>query len=164
MPLAQYRSGEGNARGMTLIELVVAMIIVAVLASIAIPAYNSYVLKSHRTEAKTALLDLASMEERYFSTTSTYSQAPSDLGYATASFPINTVSQYYSISVTAGAFTTATAPTTAAPAGIPATYGFTATAIGMQANDIACATLTISSNGTKGATGTDPNAATDCWN
>jgi type IV pilus assembly protein PilE len=149
---------------MTLIELVIAMVIVAVLASIAIPSYNAYVLKSHRTEAKTTLLDLASMEERFFSTTNTYSQAPSDLGYALANFPINTVSNYYTISVPAGAFIAATPPSALAPAGSPATYGFTATAIGLQANDTACATLSISSNGTKTATGTDPNPNVDCWN
>jgi type IV pilus assembly protein PilE len=149
---------------MTLIELVITMVIVAILASIAIPAYNAYVLKSHRTEAKTALLDLAGMEERFFSTTNTYSQAPSDLGYAPASFPINTVSNYYTITVPANAFSAATPPSALAPAGIPATYGFTATAIGVQANDTACATLSISSNGTKTATGTDPNPNVDCWN
>ena len=54
-------------RGFTLVELIVAMVILATLTAIAIPSYSIYVLKSHRTEAKSALLDLASLEERYFS-------------------------------------------------------------------------------------------------
>src|SRR5271155_5243504 len=69
-------------QGFTLIELVITMVIVAILASIAIPAYNSYILKSHRTEAKTALLDMASLEERYFTTQNVYSTAATDLGYS----------------------------------------------------------------------------------
>jgi type IV pilus assembly protein PilE len=162
---SQHRWSGRNSRGMTLIELVIAMVIVAVLASIAIPSYNAYVLKSHRTEAKTTLLDLTSMEERFFSTSNVYSTLPSDLGYgAAAAFPFNTISGYYQINVTPGAFSAATPPSALAPAGSPATYGFTATAIGVQANDTACATLSVSSNGTKTATGTDPNPNVDCWN
>ncbi len=42
----------------------------------------SQIRESRRTEAKTALLDLAGREERFFSTNgSTYSSATADLGY-----------------------------------------------------------------------------------
>ena len=88
-----YRRRSG---GMTLIELVIVMVIVAIMASIAIPSYNSYVLKSHRTEAKTALLDLASMEERYFSTQNVYSLLATDLGYPGA-WPVTVGSGYYQV-------------------------------------------------------------------
>ncbi len=76
-----------KARGFTLIELLIAMVIVAILASIAIPSYQAYVLRSHRTDAKSALLDMASLEERFFSTNNTYSQTPTDLGYTGAVVP-----------------------------------------------------------------------------
>lgn len=153
-------------RGFTLMELVITMVIAAILASIAIPAYNSYVLKSHRTEAKTALLDLASMEERFFSTQNVYSQLPTDLGYPNANFPvtIGNAPGDYQITINAAQFAPATPPTAGNPAGSPATYGFTATAINLQANDAACASFSITSSGVKTATGTDPNADVDCWN
>src|SRR5271155_3424454 len=83
-------------QGFTLIELVITMVIVAILASIAIPAYNSYVLKSHRTEAKTALLDMASLEERYFTTQNVYSTTTTDLGY-TGAFPVTVGNGYYQV-------------------------------------------------------------------
>jgi len=143
---------------MTLIELVIAMVIVAVLASIAIPSYQRYVLKAHRTEAKTTLLDLTSMEERFFSTSNVYSTLPSDLGYGAAAFPFNTISGYYQINV---AITPAVAPTGAVPAGTPATYTLTAKAIGIQANDANCQTFSVLSNGTKTAA---PDPSNDCWN
>jgi len=151
-----------SIRGFSLLELMITIGILAILAAIAIPNYQAYTLKSHRTEAKTALLDLAGMEERYLSTNYTYSAAPSDLGYTAAAFPINTLNNYYRIDQTA--FVAAVPPSAAAPAGTPASYTFQATAINMQAADTACQTLTITSAGVQGATGTDPNAATDCWN
>ena len=96
-------------RGFTLMELMITLAIAAILASIAIPAYNSYILKSHRTEAKSALLDMASMEERYFSTTSSYSTTPSDFGYS-GNWPIVVGSGYYQIHEANLTVTPATAP------------------------------------------------------
>src|SRR6267154_1626429 len=71
--------------GFTLVELMIVVVIVAILASIAIPAYNSQIRKSRRTEAKTALLDLAGREERYFNTSNnTYTNLAVNLAYAAA--------------------------------------------------------------------------------
>ncbi len=153
-----------DSRGFSLIELVITMVIAAILASIAVPAYNSYILKSHRTEAKTALLDMASMEERYFTTQSAYSTNPTDLGYT--AWPIVVGSGYYQILQAALVVTPATAPTAGNPAGTPATFAITATPVpgNMQNEDTACQSFTVNSIGTKRATGSDPNANTDCWN
>jgi type IV pilus assembly protein PilE len=142
-------------------ELVITMVIAAVLASLAIPAYNSYVLKSHRTEAKTALLDMASLEERYFSTQSAYSAATADLGYS-GNWPVTVGSGYYQIQ--APVVTPATAPTAGNPAGIPASFTITAvpTPGTTQTQDTACASFTISSTGTQTASPL-ANSAT-CWN
>ena len=142
-------------RGFTLVELVVAMVIIAILAAIAIPSYSIYVLRSHRTEAKSALLDLASLEERYFSTMNTYTDDPTKLGYVGSTgvpFPVG--SGWYNVLVS---FTPAAAPTALIPGGTPATYTITATAIGQQAPDTACATFTVTSTGQQTATGPD------CW-
>jgi type IV pilus assembly protein PilE len=155
---ANRRARVCRDRGFTLVELIVAMVILATLAAIAIPSYSAYVLKSHRTEAKSALLDLASLEERYFSTAGTYSATPTDLGYnygAGVSFPVG--SGYYNVQpITV---------TPALPPATPATYSITATAtaVGNQTNDTACASFTISSTGQQTATGADPNASVDCW-
>jgi len=147
------------AGGFSLIELVMAMVIVAIIAAIAIPSYSSYVLKSHRTDAKTALLDMASMEERYFSTNNSYTQTPTALGYTAGVVPFPVGSGYYNItSITAVAAT----PPAGVNAGTPASYSITATAIGPQASD-SCSTFTINSAGQQTATGSDPNPNTDCW-
>jgi type IV pilus assembly protein PilE len=155
----RFSSARRRLMGFTLIELVIAMVVAAMLAAIAIPSYSNYVRKSRRTEAKTVLLDLASLEERFYSTNNSYTATAAQLGYA--SLPFNTASNYYSISQSN--FVPAVGATAATPAGTPATYTFTATAIGDQAKDVLCATLSINQTGVQTATGTDPNPNTDCW-
>lgn len=46
-------------------ELMITVAIIAILARIAYPSYQQYILKSHRADAKTALLDLAARQERF---------------------------------------------------------------------------------------------------
>jgi type IV pilus assembly protein PilE len=148
-----------RTKGFTLIELIVVMVIASILAAIAIPSYSNYVRKSRRTDAKTALLNLASLEERYFSTANVYSATATDVGYA--AWPATVGNNDYTIA--APVIGLPIAPTTAAPGGTPATYTFTATPIGDQAKDVLCASFTISSTGQQTATGTDPNPSVDCW-
>ena len=113
----------GRSRGFTLIELVVAILIIAILGTIALSSYVNQSRKSRRTEARTALLDLAGREERNFSTTNVYSSTPSQLGYTGAAFPVTVGAGYYTVNVNV---------TAAVPGGALATYLITATAIGDQ--------------------------------
>ena len=151
-------------RGFTLVELIVAMVILSILAAIAIPSYSQYVLKSHRTEAKAALMDAASLEERYFSTSNLYTQNPIQLGYGVATTPVPVGTGYYIISII-NAFPP-TVPTAAVPGGTPATFNITAVPApgSMQVKDTACASFTIDSTGKQTAlnSGGIDNTA-NCW-
>jgi type IV pilus assembly protein PilE len=152
-------------RGFTLVELIVAMVILATLAAIAIPSYSAYVLKSHRTEVKSALLDAASLEERYFSTSNSYTGNPEQLGYGvtTMNFPVGNGQYYWIQGITVYP---AVPPTPQSPGGTPATYLITAVPnpSSMQVNDTACWQWTVNSAGQQTAAtqgGTDNTAA--CW-
>lgn len=132
-----------RAAGFTLIELMVTIIIGAILMAIAGPAYMTQIRKSRRTEAKTAILDLASREERLYSTTNTYSADPVTLGYTAFGGAIG--GGYYKLTVQA--------PTGAVP-----TFQVTATAINSQLKDTACFTFVVDQTGKLTA---QNNATTD---
>jgi type IV pilus assembly protein PilE len=140
--------------GFTLIELMIVVVIIAILASIAVPAYTSSVRKSRRTEAKTAITDFAAREERLYATQNVYSTDPVALGYATAggSWPIST-GTYYQIELPSSAPSTATTPATFSVVVDPSPGS-------PQVNDTACASFTLNNTGVQGATGTNP---TSCW-
>lgn len=143
-----------RARGFTLIELVIAMVVVAILAAIAIPSYDYAVQKSRRTDAKTAVLDLAAREQRYYSVQNAFTTSFVALGYASAGNPT-------SVSVGSGYYNVTLGP--AAPTD-PPTFTVTATATGSQLNDTACRTFTVDNTGLQkafDASGND-NTAT-CW-
>ena len=55
----------GAQFGFTLIELVVTMAIIAILAAIAIPSYTAYIMRSHRSDARGQLLEVATWMERW---------------------------------------------------------------------------------------------------
>ena len=149
-----HRTLPTQTSGFTLMELMIAVVVVAVLSAIVVPAYTSQIRKSRRTEAKSAILDLAGREERLFSTTNTYGNAPANLGYAGAAFPLTIGSGYYSVRV----LVTAAAPPN------PATFSIVATAIGSQSKDSQCATFSVDQAGRQNATdasGSDTSSV--CW-
>jgi type IV pilus assembly protein PilE len=147
--------GARPASGFTLIEMMVVVLIATILTIIAVPTYLSQTLKSHRTEAKSILMDLAARQERYMATNGGYSNNPTDMGY-TGTWPQNVGNNYYSISLTNLAQAAAGTSTTAAT---PATFTWTATAIGNQAKDTQCASFSINQAGVQTSTGT----GTGCW-
>jgi type IV pilus assembly protein PilE len=60
-------------KGFTLIEILVTVAIIAILARLALPSYQSYVVKSARTAAQTELLQLANLQEKIYLNASRYS-------------------------------------------------------------------------------------------
>jgi type IV pilus assembly protein PilE len=148
------------SHGFTLIELMVVVVIATILVSIAVPSYMSQVRQSRRTEAKTAVLDLAGREERYFSTNGAiYSTTPADLGYAGA-FPVLVgPDNYYTITVCSPAANCDPNPNSpAAPS-----YYITATVAAgtSQAADAQCQSFSVDSTGQQFSTGTFTSQ--QCW-
>ena len=54
-----------KARGFTLIELMITVVIVAILASVAWPSYQSYLQRSRRAEAQSLMLAIVNKEQQY---------------------------------------------------------------------------------------------------
>lgn len=136
--------------GFTLIELLVILAIIGILFGIAVPAYSDYMRKAARAQAKGKVLDLAQMEERYFTNNSTYWDSTMTLPTAWQDYTYSGsdyASRKYDIAVAAG------------PTG-NITTSFTITATPSNGfSDPVCGNLSVDSNGTK----TSSVAGAICW-
>lgn len=138
-------------RGMTLIELMVVMLIIAILASVAVPSYRQHILRSNRTEATTALLRLQAAEEKFFLQNMQYTSniaaaPPVGLGLGATSD-----GGRYDLAVVTGAGNTTFTATATPRAGAG------------QDDDAKCTSFSITETGRKTATGGAADPDTECW-
>ena len=137
-----------NCRGFSLIELMVVVTVIAILSAVALPSYWSSVMKSRRTSAQVALLDLASREERYYTANNIYASKLSLLGFPSEknlAVPDEKNNHYYDVSVVAANANG---------------FSLKAVPVGSQSKDTACAIFTYNSLGIRGFSG---DSATPCW-
>lgn len=73
-----------QARGFTLIEMMVTVAIVGILSAVALPVYSAYVLRARTTEAFTVLGALQPSAEQYWSNNRSFTNLPAPA--ATANF------------------------------------------------------------------------------
>jgi type IV pilus assembly protein PilE len=133
--------------GVTLLELMVVVMILGLLVVIAVPSYRQYTMRAQRTEAKTALLQLATNQERFYLQNRRYG-GTADL--------------------TALGFPTGRSERGAYALTVPVADGITYTAVATPVaggafdmlSDAECASFTITSQGLRTAA-PDPNQR--CW-
>ena len=84
--LPRHASNFGRtSRGFTLIELMVVVVIVAILATIALPAYTDYIVRDKIPDATSRLAVLQVQMEQYFQDNRTYVGAPAYVSDSTSS-------------------------------------------------------------------------------
>lgn len=123
-------SRELGARGFTLVEIMLALVVVGVLAAVALPAYQQAVQKGRRSDAIAMLTAVQQAQERWRANRTGYAANLSDLGFSSSQSPKG----YYEIALSNVAMST---------------YTVTATPIssGAQAKDSVCAKLGIAVSG-----------------
>jgi len=141
-------SNRRRMAGVTLIELMTVVMVIGVLGIIAIPSYRQYTMRAQRTEAKAALLQLQTNQERYYLANRRYGSIAELIG-ANFLASATTENGAYTLNVAGNDANTYTATAT------PATGG----KIDMT-RDAMCTSLSITAQGEKRATGSNP---TSCW-
>ena len=158
----QLRTAARSSRprgGFSLIELMIVVAIATILFALAVPSYITYIRQSRRTEAKTAVLDLAGREERFLSTNpAAYTAVPGNLGYTGfgAANPVG--NSYYFLTVCSPAAVACAPNPPAAPS-----FSVLATPVAgqSQAQDLQCTSYSVDSTGQQFATGSQ--TAVYCW-
>ena len=140
--------------GFTLIEVMVTVAIVAILAAVALPSYEEFILRSRRAEGKTELIKTQQLVERAFTDLNNYGSAIASVANASGVLPTSEHGYYRITSTPAPASTVAS------------TYTLNSVPQTGQAKD-RCKTLTITETGAKGVAataGVAPTAtAAECW-
>ncbi|MEO6967310.1 MAG: type IV pilin protein [Rhodanobacteraceae bacterium] len=138
--------------GFTLIELMIVVVIVAILAAFAIPAYQRYVYRSRRPDGKDLLIRLAQAEELYYTTHNSYPVTAASLD---PGLKLTSEKGYYVAVINV--------PNPNPGAG-PASYRLDATALGPQVPDV-CGVLMLDNTGLKTpiATAMPQNSNGLCW-
>jgi type IV pilus assembly protein PilE len=123
-------------KGFTLIELMVAVAIIGILATIALPSYRQYVIRANRSAAQAQMMEIANRQQQFLMANRRYAADLTELNFA---LPAE-VDERYDCDVD-GDPTSGGSP-------VPQ-FLITCTGIGAQAGDNDLGDLTLDSAGNK---------------
>ena len=139
-----------KSAGFTLIELMVTIVIVAILAAIAVPSYQQYIMRGKITEATSNLSSVRLQLEKYYADNRNY--GTTGAGTCGVAVPTGANARYFTITCTPGS---------PDAGGGYQTYTVTAVGIGAMGNF----TYQIDQSNVRQSTITETgwNSSTTCW-
>lgn len=136
-----------NAKGFTLIEIMIVVAIIGILAAIAYPSYQDSVQKSRRTDGKSVVVDTAALQEKWYFQHNKFTDDATDLGVT------GSQDGFYTVNINQTACS-----------GDGTCFQVVATTTGAQTNDTVCTTFSMDHIGNKTAADNNANDTTStCW-
>ncbi|NVK01748.1 MAG: type IV pilin protein [Oceanospirillaceae bacterium] len=133
-----------HQKGFSLIELMIVVAVIGILAAVAYPAYQDYVMKSRRSEAMNGLAELRIAQEKYRAQNNSFASDLTEVGSSPTSDHYNF--SIVSSSVTQSQFLVIAAPKSGSP----------------QINDT-CLTFAADRNGPSQPSPSTDYASDECW-
>jgi type IV pilus assembly protein PilE len=132
--------------GVTLLELLMVITIIAILSAIGYPNYLKFKYETRRVDAQAMVLHIHSTLQNYLVSNNSTAIQSGDLSFL-FSLPIASKNGYYSVNVALSS----------------PNYTITATATGDQLNDLNCRNIIMNNNGNKSSLNSSGSASTGCW-
>jgi type IV pilus assembly protein PilE len=141
---------QARQHGITLLELMIVVAILALMVAIGYPSYMEFVRRANRGDAREALTLLANGQERFFATNRAYTSDLTQFGLPTSGGDVTSNNGHYTLSVAAGN-----------TGSISTSYKLTAVPMEgtAQEEDTDCLSMSVDSAGTYLP---DPDTS-DCW-
>ncbi len=150
MSIQTQQPASPRQRGFTLIELMIGVAVTGILSTVALPSFEGQLQRARRTDALVAAMAVQAAQERFRSITLAYGSL------AEIGVPAISTAKHYTLQITASDATG---------------FELLATATGLQARDLACRHMKLTSSGmnlvyASGADATVANPAAanrTCW-
>jgi len=140
--------------GVTLLEMMVVMVILAIIVAYAYPSYTQFIVRAKRNAGKSMLLQVASQQQQFFMNNKRYATTFTEMGFPAATFMITDDGSYCADADMDRVYNLSLSNITAT------TYTVTATPqLRQAAKDTACANLTLTHTGLKG----NSAGGNKCW-
>ena len=147
MTYERFDMTQASQRGFTLVEVMIAAAVLAILTAIALPSYSAYVQRTARAEARAVMMEAGQFMQRFYIVNNAFDQTRTGAGVQLPATlqqsPRNGAARFQ---IGFQALT-------------PDNFTLQAVPVGASADD-PCGTLSITSTGVRGSTGL---TAEDCW-
>lgn len=147
-----------------MIELLITIVIVSILAVVAIPSYQQYVLRGGRNLAKGQLLDLVSKQEAFSIENRAYAVTFQPLtGIGATTIYLSRNGEWLASETSEAIYVVSLQGPAGGTPPIATDFRLVAVAVGQQAKDTGCAQLLVGANGQTEARDSNDTINDDCW-